>query len=365
MRILTKFRISHAAATVAVVASTAMIGGIATPALAQQAGAPAPAGVSGHAAAGPDGVASQAAVAGYWTRSRMQSARNASLVSVKPGAQKSSAAPLPSGQPGKIAGARPVQALAGGIRQTSAAARGGGASRTARPDVAWGGNHYLPPATTSGVLFFTTTAGGVKNWYCSGSTVNSNGKDVVFTSGECLYGSLYGAAPGETWHTNVEFVPDYSAGAGYPEDPYGAWTARQLFTLTNYVNSQDFGDDIGAAVMNTNGARQHIVNVVGGQGIAWNYSPTFSVADFGYPGTGILQDCAGSEFNWSAYVSSTMGLACPFLNAGGGPWLASFGGEFGYVNGVNAFGYSSLPSYVFSPYFGTNAANLYNAAANL
>jgi hypothetical protein len=363
VRSLPKFRISHAAVTVAVVATTAMIGGIAAPALAQPVGAPKAAGVSSHATAG--GSASNAAVAGYWTRARMAAATNANVRTVKPGAQKSSPAPLPSGQPGKITGVRAVQALPGGIRQTPAASRGGATSRTARPDVAWGGNHYLPPATTSGVLFFTTTAGGVRNWYCSGSTVNSNGKDVVFTSGECLYGSLYGAVPGETWHTNVEFVPDYSAGAGYPLDPYGVWTARELITLTNYVNSQDFGDDIGAAVMNTNGYGQHIVNVVGGQGIAWNYPPTLSAADFGYPGTGILQDCAGSEFNWSAYVSSTVGLACPFLNAAGGPWLASFGGEFGYVNGVNAFGYSSLPGYVFSPYFGSNAGALYNAAANL
>ncbi len=42
-----------------------------------------------------------------------------------------------------------------------------------------------------------------------------------------------------------------------------------------------------------------------------------------------------------------------------------FGGEFGYIDGVNDFGYSSLPDYIFSAYFGNNAASLYNAMANL
>jgi hypothetical protein len=32
---------------------------------------------------------------------------------------------------------------------------------------------------------------------------------------------------------------------------------------------------------------------------------------------------------------------------------------------VNAYGYSSLLGYVFSPYFGDNAGNLHNTIANL
>jgi hypothetical protein len=72
------------------------------------------------------------------------------------------------------------------------------------------------------------------------------------------------------------------------------------------------------------------------------------VYDFGCPAAPpfngqSLQYCTGSEFNWP-YVSSTMGLACNFTGgSSGGPWLRSFGGEWGYINGVNDFGYSSLP----------------------
>jgi hypothetical protein len=70
-------------------------------------------------------------------------------------------------------------------------------------------------------------------------------------------------------------------------------------------------------------------------------------------------NCWGYEFNWP-YYAGTMGLHC--AGYGGGPWLAFFNGEFGYVNGVTAFSYSSIPGYSFSPYFGTDAYDLYLAA---
>ena len=56
-------------------------------------------------------------------------------------------------------------------------------------------------------------------------------------------------------------------------------------------------------------------------------------------------------------------MNCNFTpGSSGGPWLAFFNGEFGYVNGVNAFSYTSIPGYIFSPYFGTDAYDLYLAA---
>ena len=113
-------------------------------------------------------------------------------------------------------------------------------------------------------MFFTTRNG--ENWSCSGSTVNSAGKDSVITAGHCVYGSLGGQVSGEGWHTNWIFVPGYENGYA----PYGVWTAKELWTPTNYYDNQDEGDDMGGAVINTNAYGQHIVNVVGGQGIAWN-----------------------------------------------------------------------------------------------
>ena len=67
------------------------------------------------------------------------------------------------------------------------------------------------------------------------------------------------------------------------------WTARELWTPSNYYYNQDEGDDLGGVVINTNASGQHIVNVVGGQGMAWNYPNNEFVYDFGYP--------AGAPFN--------------------------------------------------------------------
>ena len=216
--------------------------------------------------------------------------------------------PRPSGPAGQVAGTAPVEALRGPAGRMPAHAKL--PPRSGPTGSSWPGNFYLPPATTTGKVFFTTTGNGqTENWVCSASTVNSNGRDAVLTAGHCVYGSLGGEVPGERWHSNWVFVPDYYYGYA----PYGVWTARQLWTLTNYINNQDEGDDIGAAVMNTNSSGQHIVSVVGGQGLAWNWAENQYVYDFGYPAAppfngASLQYCNGSEFNWP-YVSSTMGLA--------------------------------------------------------
>jgi len=270
-----------------------------------------------------------------------------------------------TGRAGRVAATAPDEALAGPKTRIPAAGKTAGA----KPEYGsigspWPGNANLPPATTTGRVFFTTHNG--ENWSCSGSTVNSAGKDSVITAGHCVYGSLGGEVPGEGWHSNWIFVPDYKNGYA----PYGVWTAKELWTPTNYYNNQDEGDDMGGAVINTNLYGQHIVNVVGGQGIAWNYPNDQFVYDFGYPAGApfngaTLQYCTGSEFNWSG-IANTMGLPCNFTGgSSGGPWLMSFNGEFGYVNGVNDFGYSSLPGYIFAAYFGNNAGSLYNAMANL
>jgi hypothetical protein len=361
-----KHHINRTRAAAVMVAAAAMVAGIGGPAFARSASAPtpAPAGVSVHQVGSPSANASTVR---YWTRDRMLSARSANVGIVRPGPRTPAGPPAPSGPAGRVGGAAPSQALTGGVQHLTRSARAGVAPRSGPIGSPWTGNFYLPPATTTGKVFFTTTGNGrTENWVCSGSTVNSNGKDVVFTAGHCVYGSLGGEVPGERWHTNWVFVPDY----WYGYAPYGVWTAKNLATLTNYYVYQDEGDDIGAAVMNTNTYGQHIVNVVGGQGLAWNWPASEYVYDFGYPAAppfnGLsLQYCNGYEFGWP-YVSSTMGLNCNFTGgSSGGPWLAFFGGEFGYVNGVNDFGYTSLPGYIFSAYFGTNADNLYNAVANL
>jgi hypothetical protein len=365
-------RFGRAAVATGLAAGVALLCAAAVPASAATAATPAAAvtppaaSASGHltGSASESSSAAKRTVA-YWTRARMLSAANGAGISVRSAARGQHTAPAAvTGRAGRVGGTAPDEALKGPAGRTPAVHQTG-----VRPDYGsigspWPGNASLPPATTTGRVFFTTHNG--EDWSCSGSTVNSAGKNSVITAGHCVYGSLGGEVPGEGWHTNWIFVPDYSNGNA----PYGVWTAKELWTPTAYYDNQDEGDDIAGAVINTNAYGQHIVNVVGGQGIAWNYPDTESVYDFGYPAEApfngaTLQYCTGAEFDWSG-ISDTMGLPCNFTGgSSGGPWLMSFGGEFGYIDGVNDFDYASLPGYIFSAYFGNNAGSLYDAMANL
>jgi V8-like Glu-specific endopeptidase len=366
-----RFGFGRAAVATGLAAGVALLCAAAVPAFASTS-ATSPAAVTPHASSASGhltGSASEASAAAkrtvaYWTRARMLSAANGASVSVKSAKGAHAAPAIASGPAGRVGGTAPDQALKGPAVHIPATHGAGVKPAYGSIGSPWLGSLYEPPATTTGRVFFTTHNG--ENWSCSGSTVNSAGKDSVITAGHCVFGSLGGEVPGEGWHTNWIFVPDYDNGYA----PYGVWTARQLWIPTNYYNNQDEGDDIGGAVINTNVYGQHIVNVVGGQGMAWNYPNNEFVYDFGYPAGAPVngapqQYSTGSEFNWTG-ISSTMGLPCNFTGgSSGGPWLMSFNGEFGYINGVNDFGYSTLPGYIFAAYFGNNAGSLYNAMANL
>ena len=361
-------RLGRAAIATGLAAGVALLCAAAIPASAATtatAVTPHASGASGHPTAGSSEASTAARrTVEYWTRTRMLSAANGASVSVKSAPGSHAAPATVSGRAGRVAGTAPDQALAGPATRIPAAGSTGVRPESGSVGSAWPGSSSLAPATTTGRVFFTTHNG--ENWSCSASTVNSAGKDSVITAGHCVFGSLGGEVPGEGWHTNWVFVPGYSNGYA----PYGVWTAKELWTPTSYYDNQDEGDDLGGAVINTNAYGQHIVNVVGGQGIAWNYPASEYVYDFGYPAAApfngaTLQYCNGSEFNWSG-IANTMGLPCNFTGgSSGGPWLMSFNGEFGYVNGVNDFGYTSLPGYIFAAYFGNNAASLYNAMASL
>jgi V8-like Glu-specific endopeptidase len=229
----------------------------------------------------------------------------------------------------------------------------------------WYGSSSQAPATTTGKVFFTDHTGG--NWVCSGSLVNSTGQDLVITAGHCVYGTAGGEIPaGETWHSNWVFAPDYSNGYA----PYGYWSAKQLWTLTTYINDDDEPDDVGAALLNTNSNGVKAVALLGGQGIAWNESSSQFVYDFGYPAASpfngqTLQYCTNDAgFGW---LDDMEFLPCNFTGgSSGGPWLMDFNGNWGYVNSVNdATGYFFYPGQMGGLYFGNNVGNLYNTVASL
>ena len=107
---------------------------------------------------------------------------------------------------------------------------------------------------------------------------------------------------------------------------------------------------------------------VGDQAIAFNWAHPAQVYAFGYPqappfdGQTLWAD-ANTAYNngdGTIYMFNDM-----TGGSSGGYWLWQFDGNWGYVNGHNDFKYTAYPQYMFSPYYGDQVANLYNAVRNL
>jgi len=209
-------------------------------------------------------------------------------------------------------------------------------------------------ARTAGRVFFTYQG---RDASCSASAVASANRSTVITAGHCV--KLDGA-----WHTNWVFVPGYDNG----DRPYGVWTARQTMTTGEWAADENLDHDVGAAVVNPLNGRR-LVDVVGGQGIAFNQPRRRNMYAFGYPAqtpyTGErLIYCSGGTFDDSLRTRA-IGMRCGMVGgASGGPWLINFSESSGtgVINSVTSFRYRSLPDQLFGTYFGGSERALYYRA---
>lgn len=216
---------------------------------------------------------------------------------------------------------------------------------------AWTGGGLI--VKTEGRVFFTYQG---RNASCSGTAVTSGNKSTVITAGHCV--KLDGA-----WHTNWAFVPAYHNG----NRPYGTWTARKTFATPQWVADEDINYDVGAAAVNQlDGAS--LTDVVGGQGVAFNQARGQAMYAFGYPagapydGSKLIY-CSGNTFN--AFISDGIGMTCDMTGgSSGGGWFLSFSESTGAgtVNSVNSYKINFFSFWMFGPYFGTDAQNVYHAA---
>jgi len=217
---------------------------------------------------------------------------------------------------------------------------------------AWTGGGKV--TKTAGRVFFLFNG---QKASCSGDAVTSTNGSVVVTAGHCV--KYQG-----TWHTQWVFVPGYDNGSA----PYGQWPAKSTLTTPQWEASEDINYDVGMAVVSPlNG--QRLTDVVGAQGIAFNQPKNQSMYTFGYPaaapydGTKLIY-CSGNTFT-DFLLTKDHGMSCNMAGgSSGGPWFLSFSEATGagVQASVNSFGYNFLPGYMFGPYFGADAQNLYNRA---
>jgi V8-like Glu-specific endopeptidase len=209
-----------------------------------------------------------------------------------------------------------------------------------------------------GKVFFTD---GGYNYVCSGTALNSSNQSVVWTAGHCVTSD----APGDGMVTNFLFVPAYRDGAR----PYGNWGATRLYTTPGWQSSEEFGVDLGAAVVSQAGGSQTLNQAIGG-----GLTPIFYLQPalqayrvYGYPAAGKfngqrlrLCDTAGSRTDTST-TPDTVGVACDMTGgSSGGGWITSAG----TVASVTSYGYSNLKNVLFGPHQEADAETLYSTAQN-
>ena len=283
----------------------------------------------------------------YWTPERMRAARpveRTATTSPEGKAQQRAQAVVAGGAAGSVAPAKVAKAPS---VKAAAAAKSDTSPQVSSPKLK--PNH--PAARTNGKVFFSHDGW---DYVCSAAIVNSEGKSLVWTAGHCLAGD-------QEWSYDVAFVPAYNNGSA----PWGIWWARELTTTAGWFYYEDWAYDVGAMTMDLNpDVNASIANYLGAQGIKWNQSAKYKAAAFGYPHASPFNgeylyranDTTTNKGDGTIYMDSGM-----TAGSSGGPWLRSFNGKWGYVNGHNDFIYLAKPSEMYSPYYGNQVRELYNA----
>ena len=248
---------------------------------------------------------------------------------------------------------------AGKAGVTGDAARPGPTTRLAGPRA---GRGPAPAALTApalqGKVFFHNAVNGL-DYACSASSINNPARDMVLTAGHCVHGGAGGA-----FHTNWVYVPLYNNGSR----PYRTWSAAYLTTFNGWMNSSDLNYDVGVVnVAPLNG--QRLVDVVGGEGLGYNYGYSQSVTIWGYP------SAFGYNGEWPYYCSGVgtyntggrVGAGCSLVEgASGGPWLINYNATSGLGTQYAVTSTrSDPPGSIQSPYFDSKIQSIYNATANL
>ena len=264
-------------------------------------------------------------------------------------------------------GAGLAAAVAVGIVATSPSAHGAerlafrlAAAVTALPR----GAPTVPPALLHGRFYdgtpavgalFTISNGHLGQHFCTASVVASPVKDLVITAAHCLHGRQ----PGQ-----VAFVPQYHR----HREPYGTWTADQVFVDAAWARSENPNDDVAFLVVSQPGNATPVQELTGGEKLATGWRAAQLVRVIGYPdGRERPITCTARtrafgrrqmEFDCGGYTDGTSG----------GPFLANvhpatgLGAVVGVIGGYEQGG--NTPSVSYSARFGQAVRDLYNKAVS-
>ena len=176
------------------------------------------------------------------------------------------------------------------------------------------------PSTTGKLFFYNPNDGN--NYVCSASAVNNPNKNLVSTAGHCMH-----EGSGGDFYTNIVFVPAYYEGNA----PYGRWDVNWKVTFRGWTDNGNYDYDQAFLTVFQNDGR-NLVNVVGGNGLSFNYSQNQSdVRVTGYPAADpypgdIPYYCYGDTSK--RFLSNDAQISCGFTGgASGGAWFRTMSSE--------------------------------------
>ncbi|WP_157538605.1 MULTISPECIES: trypsin-like serine peptidase [unclassified Nocardioides] len=199
-----------------------------------------------------------------------------------------------------------------------------------------------------GKLFFTTAQG---NAVCSAAALNTAQKNVVITAGHCANSggvpNLLGCSKGR-YYTNFLFVPRYANGSA----PDGQWVGTRAVTHQQWISECDAFEFDQALIEVAPRNGRNLVDVVGGNGVAWNFpAEQADINVWGWPAETpydgmTVKRCHGTTTELDANGDAF--LSCPMTGgASGGPWFVGMvGSNVGYIWAVTSRRTTTGPAYV-------------------
>ncbi|MGH2825869.1 MAG: trypsin-like serine peptidase [Actinomycetota bacterium] len=293
----------------------------------------------------------------YWTQRRMERARPLDVTVDVDDARDWTRVPQDDGEPVSVPAIAPtvdgrsaltLDGVASGKVETLT-----GSIPFTRTEIT---NTASFPNITHGKLFFS---GPGFDAVCSGTVVQAESNDVVWTAGHCV-----NEGPG-SFYSDFLFVPGYRNGAA----PAGEWVADGVVTTTQWASAGNFRFDVAALTMSPNGG-QEIEEVVGARGIRFNQSHLQSYRTFGHPQTppfdGERMFVCASDFGIFAPGQGDlrpMGIGCDMTGgSSGGGWIV----QDQFVQSVNSFKIIGDPQFediMFGPQLGDVALGVFEDAS--
>jgi V8-like Glu-specific endopeptidase len=229
--------------------------------------------------------------------------------------------------------------------------------------------YRLAPYRAVGKVYFTQ---GGFDYVCSGSSVVSAPRNVVFTAGHCLNDGF--GVDDENWSRNVVFVPAKNG----TREPHGRFRARrsggaeEIWVLGEWAFLGNLKYDIGAFAVRPNARGRTLQQSVGALKFRYGRSRTQHWHVLGYPALGPFSGrrmiaCATSHATDD--LADDIGEGPPPIGVGcdmsggssGGPWITRLRRD-NFLNSVVSYGYIDEPRALYGPYF-DEAANLLRCAA--